>query len=88
VPFKGLIIQRCGRPYAISVSIALLEVSSINTSIYPCILAESLGKSIYEFSFVLIPVKIILDSLSMLEPVFEMPEVKVTYFIKALPFVF
>jgi hypothetical protein len=65
-------------PHPIAITEALLKITTVDTAVLPGVLAESLWKTIHEFPFKFVSVKVVLYSLSMLEAVLEVPEVEVS----------
>lgn len=60
-------------PNSVSVSVALLEISAVETAIDPSVFPKPFRQAIHKLALVFITVKVILCAFSMLQPILEVP---------------
>jgi hypothetical protein len=75
-------------PHSIAVSIPLLEIASIIRPIYPDIFPEAFRKAIYKLPAIFITVRVVFDSLSVLESILEISQVEIALVDIHLPLAF
>ena len=64
-------------PHSISISKALLEISTVDAAVLPSVFSKPLGKAVHKLSLKFIAVKVILYSFSMFESVFKVSKIEV-----------